>query len=63
MKFLHTVDWYIGQLLHEYDYSYEHQKSLNWLIINLLAAKINILLISSNALTASKSTDVGGGFT
>ncbi|RYY69053.1 MAG: exonuclease sbcCD subunit D, partial [Chitinophagaceae bacterium] len=32
MKILHTADWHIGQLFHEYDRTYEHQQFLNWLI-------------------------------
>lgn len=44
MKFLHTADWHIGQLFHEYDRSYEHQQFLNWLVKTLVAEKIEVLL-------------------
>lgn len=26
MKILHTADWHIGQLFHEYDRTYEHEQ-------------------------------------
>ncbi|MFT4154073.1 HepT-like ribonuclease domain-containing protein [Parafilimonas sp.] len=29
MRILHTADWHIGQLFHEYDRTYEHQQFLN----------------------------------
>jgi exonuclease SbcD len=30
MKILHTADWHLGQLFHEYDRTYEHQQFLHW---------------------------------
>lgn len=48
MKFLHTADWHIGQLFHEYDRTYEHQQFLNWLIEILCEQKIDVLLISGD---------------
>jgi len=48
MKILHTADWHIGQLFHEYDRSYEHQQFLNWLITILNQEQIDVLLISGD---------------
>lgn len=48
MKILHTADWHIGQLFHEYDRSYEHQKFLNWLVQTLYTEKIEVLLVSGD---------------
>lgn len=42
---LHTADWHIGQLFHEYDRTYEHQQFLNWLLGTLTAERIDVLLI------------------
>ena len=53
MKFLHTADWHIGQLFHEYDRSYEHQQFLNWLVETLVAEKIEVLLISGDIFDSS----------
>jgi exonuclease SbcD len=48
MKILHTADWHIGQLFHEYDRTYEHQQFLNWLITTLEEKQIDVLLISGD---------------
>ncbi|MGK6344403.1 exonuclease SbcCD subunit D [Chryseobacterium sp. DT-3] len=53
MKFLHTADWHIGQLFHEYDRSYEHQQFLSWLVETLVAEKIEVLLISGDIFDSS----------
>ena len=48
MRILHTADWHIGQLFHEYDRTYEHQQFLNWLIKILRDEQIDVLLISGD---------------
>jgi len=48
MKILHTADWHIGQLFHEYDRNYEHQQFLNWLTATLSSEQIDVLLISGD---------------
>lgn len=48
LKFLHTADWHIGQLFHEYDRSHEHQQFLNWLVQILQTKQIDVLLISGD---------------
>ena len=48
MKILHTADWHIGQLFHEYDRTYEHQQFLNWLVTVLTHEQIDVLLISGD---------------
>lgn len=53
MRFLHTADWHIGQLFHEYDRSYEHQQFLNWLLDTLVAEQIDVLLISGDVFDLS----------
>ncbi len=53
MKILHTADWHIGQLFHEYDRSYEHQQFLNWLSITLQAQEIDVLLVSGDVFDLS----------
>ncbi|MEA5043955.1 MAG: exonuclease subunit SbcD, partial [Petrimonas sp.] len=45
IRVLHTADWHIGQLFHEYDRTYEHQQFLNWLLGTLTAERIDVLLI------------------
>jgi exonuclease SbcD len=45
MKILHTADWHIGQLFHEYDRTYEHQQFLNWLVSTLQNERVDILII------------------
>lgn len=53
MKILHTADWHIGQLFHEYDRSYEHQQFLNWLVQTLQNQQIDVLLISGDVFDIS----------
>lgn len=53
MKILHTADWHIGQLFHEYDRSYEHQHFLDWLVQILQTEQIDILLISGDVFDIS----------
>ncbi|WP_197413320.1 exonuclease subunit SbcD [Pedobacter sp. Leaf176] len=53
MKILHTADWHIGQLFHEYDRSYEHQQFLYWLIQTLQTKQIDVLLISGDVFDIS----------
>jgi DNA repair protein SbcD/Mre11 len=48
MRFLHTADWHIGQLFHEYDRTYEHQQFLDWLVETLQSQQIDVLLISGD---------------
>ena len=53
MKILHTADWHIGQLFHEYDRTYEHQQFLNWLDGTLVSEQIDVLLISGDVFDLS----------
>lgn len=53
MKILHTADWHIGQLFHEYDRTYEHQQFLEWLAGTLLEEKVDVLLISGDVFDLS----------
>ncbi|MFW0715093.1 exonuclease SbcCD subunit D [Pedobacter sp. N23S346] len=53
MKILHTADWHIGQLFHEYDRTPEHQQFLNWLVQTLQDEKIDVLLISGDVFDIS----------
>lgn len=48
MKVLHTADWHIGQLFHEYDRTWEHQQFLDWLIGTLTNEHIEVLLVSGD---------------
>ncbi|SCC50126.1 Exodeoxyribonuclease I subunit D [Chitinophaga costaii] len=58
MKLLHTADWHIGQLFHEYDRTYEHQSFLSWLHETLIAEKIAVLLISGDIFNLSNPSVV-----
>ncbi len=48
MRFIHTSDWHLGQTLHNFDRSYEHQSFLDWLIAALVAEQAEALLISGD---------------
>lgn len=53
MKILHTADWHIGQLFHEYDRTYEHRQFLDWLAETLRQEQIDVLLISGDVFDLS----------
>ncbi|MEN9865861.1 MAG: exonuclease subunit SbcD, partial [Pseudomonadota bacterium] len=48
MRFIHTSDWHLGQTLHNFDRSYEHQAFLDWLIGSLVTEQAEALLISGD---------------
>lgn len=48
MKFLHTADWHIGQLFHEFDRTPEHEAFLVWLLETLQYQQVDVLLISGD---------------
>ncbi|KGO79963.1 nuclease SbcCD subunit D [Flavobacterium beibuense F44-8] len=48
LKILHTADWHIGQLFHEFDRTTEHKQFLNWLLKTLTEENIDVLLVSGD---------------
>jgi len=48
MRLLHTSDWHLGQTLHNYDRTYEHQCFLDWLVDTLADEAIDVLLIAGD---------------
>ena len=53
MKILHTADWHLGQLFHEYDRTFEHQEFLNWLLETIKIEQIEVLLVSGDVFDIS----------
>jgi exonuclease SbcD len=53
MKILHTADWHLGQLFHEYDRTFEHQAFLNWLLKTIKIEEIDVLLVSGDVFDIS----------
>ena len=48
MRLLHTSDWHLGQTLHNYERTYEHQCFLDWLLDTLVAQDVDALLIAGD---------------
>jgi len=48
MRLLHTSDWHLGQTLHTFERSYEHQCFLDWLLDTLVGEEIDALLIAGD---------------
>jgi exonuclease SbcD len=48
VRLLHTSDWHLGQTLHDFDRSYEHERFLNWLLDTLEGQQIDALLIAGD---------------
>ncbi len=53
LKILHTADWHLGQVFHEYDRSLEHEAFLNWLLGIIIEKEIDVLLISGDVFDVS----------
>ncbi len=53
MKILHTADWHLGQLFHEYDRNFEHQQFLDWLLETIKKEQIDVLLVSGDVFDIS----------
>jgi exonuclease SbcD len=53
MKVLHTADWHLGQLFHEYDRSLEHERFLDWLVETIRSEPIDVLLVSGDVFDTS----------
>lgn len=48
MRFLHTSDWHLGQTLHSFERSHEHQCFLDWLIETIANEQPDVLLIAGD---------------
>ena len=48
MRLLHTSDWHLGQTLHNYDRTYEHQCFLDWLLDTIVSEEADALLIAGD---------------
>jgi exonuclease SbcD len=48
MRLLHTSDWHLGQTLHNFDRTYEHQRFLDWLLDTIVAEQVDALLIAGD---------------
>jgi len=48
MRLLHTSDWHLGQTLHNFDRTHEHQRFLDWLLDTIVAEQADALLIAGD---------------
>ena len=48
MRLLHTSDWHLGQTLHNYERTYEHQCFLDWLLDTIVSEEADALLIAGD---------------
>ena len=53
MRLLHTSDWHLGQTLHQFDRSHEHDRFLAWLVDTLVAERVDALLIAGDIFDSS----------
>lgn len=56
MVILHTADWHIGQLFHDYDRTYEHHPFLEWPVGTFRIEKADVLLIRGDVIDQSNSS-------
>ncbi len=48
MRLLHTSDWHLGQTLHNFERTYEHQCFLDWLLDTIVDEQADALLIAGD---------------
>jgi DNA repair protein SbcD/Mre11 len=48
VRLLHTSDWHLGQTLHNFERTYEHQCFLDWLFVQIETHKVDALLVSGD---------------
>ncbi|MDD5033844.1 MAG: exonuclease SbcCD subunit D C-terminal domain-containing protein [Methylococcaceae bacterium] len=48
MRIIHTSDWHLGQTLHGFDRTYEHQCFLDWLLSQLESEQADVLLVTGD---------------
>ncbi|TFW16241.1 exonuclease subunit SbcD [Massilia arenosa] len=53
MRLLHTSDWHLGQSLHNYDRTYEHQCFLDWLVETIVREDVDALLVAGDVFDTS----------
>jgi DNA repair protein SbcD/Mre11 len=53
IRILHTADWHLGQIFHNYDRHIEHTQFLQWLVNLIHAESVNVLLISGDIFDSS----------
>ncbi len=58
MRLLHTSDWHLGQSLHQYDRTFEHERFLEWLIDTLVSESVDVLLIAGDVFDNSNPSAV-----
>lgn len=58
MRLLHTSDWHLGQTLHNFDRTYEHQRFLDWLLDTIVAEEADALLIAGDVFDNSNPSAV-----
>lgn len=58
MRLLHTSDWHLGQTLHNFDRTYEHQCFLDWLLDTIVAEEADALLIAGDVFDNSNPSAV-----
>jgi len=48
LRIIHTSDWHLGQTLHGFDRTYEHQCFLDWLLEQLESEQADVLLVTGD---------------
>ncbi len=61
MRLLHTSDWHLGQTLHNFDRTYEHQRFLDWLLETIVAEQVDALLIAGDIFDNSNPSAASQG--
>lgn len=53
LRLLHTSDWHLGQNLHQFDRTYEHECFLSWLLETLVSESVDVLIIAGDVFDTS----------
>ena len=57
MKILHTADWHLGKILHQFDLEQDHRLFIDWLIDFIKSESIDVLLISGDVFDQSNPSN------
>ena len=56
LRLLHTADWHLGQTLHGVDRAWEHEQFLTWLLDELVARDVDVLVVAGDIFDVAHPT-------
>lgn len=57
MKILHTADWHLGKVLHQFDIEEDHRLFISWLLNFIETEQVDVLIISGDVFDQSNPSN------